>query len=364
VKPVEKQDFSELLKATQKSLVYFQRIKDEETFSYGELSYSKAEMIASTLLLKEIIEKGDSSQIIKDLRKKFLWLKSPGREKDGRTLFTGYFEPLFFGSETSDDTYNIPLYAVPKNLQVLDLGEFRKNLEDRTIVYRTNEENEIVPYYSREQIMDGVLEQTEVPIAWLQDTTDLFFLQVQGSGLLQTPDGKLLRVGYAGANGRAYTSVGRVLIQDNLVPASQMSMQAIRNYLTENPIEKISLLNLNESYVFFRLLDIAEGPYGSLNVALTPRNSLAVDYQLYPDGALAYIDTSAPDCELDCNQHKPLQRFVMIQDTGGAIRGYGRADFFWGRGELMARSAGFMQHLGDLYVLVAKKEYLQPEKLN
>lgn len=353
------QNFFSLHQALQKNLEYFQKVKEDKIFSYGSLTYTKQEMIASTLLCQKIFqEASNTKEIKKQLKKKFLWFQSPGREVDGKVLFTGYFEPIFSGSTTSSDFYNIPLYPIPDDLQVLDLGAFRKNLENHTIVYRLDETQDITPYYTREQIMNGVLEKQETPLAWLSDITDLFFLQVQGSGLLQNPKGEFIRVGYAGANGRAYSSVGKILIKKELVPASQMSMLAIRNYLDENPSEKIDLLNLNESYVFFRLLDIAEGPYGSLEVALTPQASLAVDYRLFPAGALAYINTSAPDCEKDCQKHKPLQKFVTIQDTGGAIRGFGRADFFWGKGENASQSAGFMQHLGSLYVLVAKKEYL------
>ncbi len=354
------QDFSSFLQSSQKSLQYFRKIKEEQVFSYGAQQYSKQEMIASILLLQAIIQNSNSNEaVIKNLRKKFLWFKSPGRKDDGKVLFTGYFEPLFLGSKTSNTTYNIPIYPIPSDLQVLDLGLFRKNLLAHTIVYRLGEQQAILPYYDREEIMNGVLKDKTLPIAWMKDITDLFFLQVQGSGLLQTPSGELLRIGYAGANGRNYSSVGKILIKDKLILASQMSMSAIRNYLDENPSAKQSLLNKNESYVFFRLLDLAEGPYGSLEVALTPQNSLAVDYRLFPDGAIAYIDTSAPDCQRDCQTHTPLQKFVMIQDTGGAIRGFGRADFFWGRGDLASKSAGFMQHLGDLFVLVAKKEYLK-----
>ena len=111
---------------------------------------------------------------------------------------------------------------------------------------------------------------------------------------------------------------------------------------------------------FFRLLNTKEGPFGSLGAPLTPEASLAVDYQIFPSGALAYINTSAPDCPNSCQEHRPLQKFVMLQDTGGAIRGYGRADFFWGRGDFAKNSAGYMQHLGDLYILVAKKKYFSP----
>ena len=354
-----KKNFADLFLASQKSLQYFQKVKEGKIFSYGSLVYTKKEMIASTLLLQKILQENKKTKTIKkQLKKKFLWWKSIGRESDGKVLFTGYFEPIFAGSTTSSDIYNIPLYPVPEDIQILDLGVFRKNLANRTIIYRFDEQQKIIPYYTREQIMNGAIKNKTIPIAWVSDIIDLFFLQIQGSGLLQTPSGELIRIGYAGANGRAYSSVGKILIEKDLVSASEMSMLAIRNYLEENPSEKIDLLNLNKSYVFFQKLDIAEGPFGSLNVSLTPQASLAVDYRLFPAGALAYINTSAPDCLVDCNQHKSFQKFVMIQDTGGAIRGYGRADFFWGRGEFASQSAGFMQHVGDLFILVAKKEYL------
>ena len=309
-----------------------------------------------------LCETSDSKKtFINQLKKKFLWWKSPGRKQDYKVLFTGYFEPQYSAATKPSKKYSVPAYAIPKDLKVLDLGKFRKNLKNRTLVYRL-EKDKILPYYSRGEIMEkNVLEKKADTLVWFNDPVDLFFLQIQGSGLVKTPSGEKLRLGYAGSNGRQYSSIGKILIKDKIIPKERMSMDAIQNYLEKNPQAVKKLLYKNQSYVFFRLLDLNEGPYGSLEVALTPERSLAVDYRLFPKAALVYISTNKPNCEEDpeCKLHTALKRFMHIQDTGGAIRTFGRADIFWGRGELAQKTAGYMQHLGDLFVLIAKKKYLK-----
>ena len=355
-------DKESLNQAIENSLDYFNKLPNDKKFTYGKLEYSVSELKASMKLMQHLITTSNSKKIFFDkVNEQFFWWKSPGRKKDSRVLFTGYFEPQYQAAlEPSGDFY-IPAFAIPYDLKVLDLGVFRKNLLNRTIVYRLDEDK-IIPYHSRKEIMeDDILEYKSEVLAWFRDSVDLFFLQIQGSGLIQTPQGELLRLGYAGSNGLEYSSIGKILIEEGTIPKEKMSMNAIREHLANNPEAVNDLLYQNNSYVFFRLLPIDEGPYGSLGVPVTATRSLATDYRLFPKGALAYIDASQPDCETDdtCQFHKPLNRFMVIQDTGGAIRGFGRADVFWGRGELAEKKAGYMQHLGDLYVLVAKKEYLK-----
>lgn len=350
-----------LLAAIDNSILYFEKLPLSQIFNYGEEEYTTTEVIASMQLFKSIIKTSKSNKkFIKQIKKKFTWLKSPGRKKDSRVLFTGYFEPMYQVSLEYSADYPVPALSVPTDLKVLDLGLFRKNLVDHTIVYFLAGE-QILPYHSRKEIMEfNILKDKAQPLAWFQNAIDLFFLQVQGSGLGQTPDGKLVRLGYAGSNGLNYSSIGKILIKDKIIPKEKMSMNAIRSYLEQNPKAIKDLLYQNESYVFFRLLDLNEGPYGSIGVPVTAERTLATDYRLFPKGALTYISTSQPDCENDesCETHAELRKFMVIQDTGGAIRSFGRADIFWGRGELAKNKAGYMQHLGDLFVLVAKKEYL------
>ena len=298
------------------SLLYLKKISPKQKFQYGKLEYSAAEVILSMELLQKIIETSDSKKtFINQLKKKFLWWKSPGRKQDYKVLFTGYFEPQYsaatkpFGG--NQKIFQVPAYAIPKDLKVLDLGKFRKNLKNRTLVYRL-EKDKILPYYSRGEIMEkNVLEKKADTLVWFNDPVDLFFLQIQGSGLVKTPSGEKLRLGYAGSNGRQYSSIGKILIKDKIIPKERMSMDAIQNYLEKNPQAVKKLLYKNQSYVFFRLLDLNEGPYGSLEVALTPERSLAVDYRLFPKAAYFYKQTL--NCEEDPELHTALKRFMHFK---------------------------------------------------
>ena len=210
-----------------------------------------------------------------------------------------------------------------------------------------------MPYYSRREIdQAGALRGRGLEIAWLKDPVDIFVLQIQGSGLLQLADGRRLHVGYAAQNGRPYRSIGRLLIDQQKIANEEMSMQRLRRYLAEEPQERDEILFYNESYVFFRLLD--DGPLGSLGVPLTPGRSLATDARLFPKGALAFIATEKPvlDDNGGLSGWQPIARFVLNQDTGGAIRGLQRGDIFFGGDGAAAGEAGYMNRQGNLYFLM------------
>jgi len=235
-------------------------------------------------------------------------------------------------------------------------------LKSNTIVYRL-ENGEVVPYYSREEIVGKeVLKDQGLEVAWMRDPVDLFFLQVQGSGILVTPTGERIKLGYDGANGQAYNSIGKYLLDQGVMRLEEISMGSIRNYLRDNPKQRDRILFHNPSYVFFKVNpDGTDGPRGNINVPLTPLRSVATDTTQFPKGGLAYLSAEVP--EFDPNwKHiggKRVAHFVMNQDTGGAIRGPARADLFWGNGDLAENSAGAMRNFGKLYFLVAKKEVLK-----
>ena len=190
---------------------------------------------------------------------------------------------------------------------------------------------------------------------------DFFFLEVQGSGSLRLPDGGRRRIGWAGGNGRPYRSIGKLLIDEGVIPREQMSMQALRSWLAANPQEIERVLDYNESMVFFRYLDGA--PKGSLGLEVMAERSIATDHKLLPSGALAFLQTTIPTRAEDGSTVSggPLGRFVLNQDTGGAIRGADRADFYWGPGELAAERAGLMKQRGQLVFLVPKAAGPAPE---
>ena len=343
--------------AIENSRVYLRKLPANRAFQYGETTYTTAEVIASMDLFEALLDNfNNKEQFLSDLNELFVIMKSPGGVPSNQVLFTGYYEPVLPGSRTKTSIYNIPAYAKPDDLLTLNLGNFRESLKERTIIYRF-ENGKIIPYFSRKEIMGGALEGKAKVVAYFRDPVDLFFMQIQGSGILRTESGEMIRIGYAGANGREYRSIGRLLIEKGVMTKDEASMQKIREYLRNNPSEVNPVLQHNESYTFFVEQDIARGPFGNINVPLTPERSIATDALLYPKAGLAFIATDVPNCDDlgQCSGTKRITRFVLNQDTGGAIKGPGRTDIFWGRGAKAEAAAGRMKYFGDVYFLVAKK---------
>ena len=255
--------------------------------------------------------------------------------------------------EKSTD-YPIPVLGRPSDLIRIDLSSFSKRYAGESITGRISGHT-VVPYYDRRQIEEGgVLDGNAPVLAWLKDPVDLFFLQIQGSGRIYLDNGAMLNVHYDGSNGRPYRSIGKLLIEEGKIPKSEMSMQRIRSYIENHPDETAKILFYNPSYVFFKLEE--EGPLGFLEVKLTPGRSLALDRRLFPLPALAFIETQKPlvDGSGQITEWVEFSRFVLSQDTGGAIRGPARADVFWGNGTYTEIAAGHMQHKGKLFLLVLK----------
>ena len=261
---------------------------------------------------------------------------------------------MYEGSLAPDETFRYPLYRPPDDLIRIDLSLFSEKFKGENIVARI-EGKKVLPYYSRYQIeAERVLEGKGLEIAWLKDPLDVAFLHIQGSGRLRLPDGKDLLVHYQASNGRPYRSIGRYMIEKGFLAREEMSMQAIRKYLTENPEVLDEVLNYNPSYVFFR--QVENGPLGSLGVLLTPGRSVALDSKIFPKGALGFISCQKPlvNDQGDIIGWTQFSRFVLNQDSGGAIKGAGRADIFWGSGPYAELTAGHLQHEGDLYILIKK----------
>ncbi len=350
-------NFKGLSEALEQSLRYYRRLPESRKFHYGEFRYSPREMEASLNLLLQIIQSRQGAARIEEIQKKFLFFES--KNSKGGAFFTGYYEPILQGRLTPTEQFSTPLYETPKDLLKADLGAFKKELKGQRIIGKVKG-NQFIPYDSREQIAYyESLKERAKPITYVLNDVELFFLQIQGSGLVQLPDGSLKRVNYAAQNGHSYHSIGKLLINENKIPKAKMSMQALKTYLYEHPEEVRRILNYNPSYTFFR--EVSEGPLGYIEVPLTPGRSIAMDRKLIPRGGLAFITTQAPVFQKnELVGWKPLQRFVLTQDTGGAIRGHGRADIFWGHGELAELKAGYMQKTGHIFLLVARKEFLKP----
>ena len=264
-------------------------------------------------------------------------------------LFTGYFEPLLNGSLKKTPRYSVPLYKKPNDLVTVQLGEFNKALKGEQITGRVRA-NKLVPYAKRAEIESGALSGKGLELVWVDDPVDAFFLQIQGSGLVKLPSGKILRVGYAGKNGQPYFAIGRELVVRGALKMEDVSLQTIRAWLLANPAEARAVMNKNPSYVFFRVIEGA-GPIGAQGVPLTAGHSLAVDRRYIPLGAPLWLDTIDP-----LVPGSPLRRLVIAQDTGGAIKGVVRGDFFWGAGERARNGAGKMKQPGRFFILLPRTD--------
>lgn len=259
-------------------------------------------------------------------------------------LFTGYYVPEVKGSLKRQGKFQTPLYARPKDLVSVDLGNFRKSLKGQKIVGKVRN-NALVPYDTRANIAKGALRSRAKPLVWLEDPVDAFFLEIQGSGRVKLTKNRTLSIGYDSANGRDYTSIGRVLA-DRGDLARPVTMPILREHLALLPLSAQQIMNLNESYVFFRWLP-TQGVLGAQGVELTPERSLAIDPRFLPLGAPVWLDT------VDGKGHA-FKRLMIAQDTGGAIKGPVRGDVFWGEGKDAETQAGLMQSRGRVFVLLPK----------
>ncbi|HYP68252.1 MAG TPA: MltA domain-containing protein [Thiobacillaceae bacterium] len=266
---------------------------------------------------------------------------------------TGYYEPVIKGDRIPSEGARFPVYGVPNDLIAVDMGSLYPELKNLRLRGRL-EGNKLVPYYSRAEIESGDGRFEAQPIAWAEDPVELFFLQIQGSGLIELPNGERMHVGYADQNGHPYRSIGRLLVERGELKLEESSMQGIKDWARRNPDKLPELLASNPSYVFFRELpNELSGPLGALGVPLTVGRSIAVDPKFIPLGAPVFLSTTEP------LSNQALDRLVMAQDTGGAIAGPVRADLFCGVGPGAGELAGRMKQKGRLWVLLPKDYPLQ-----
>jgi membrane-bound lytic murein transglycosylase A len=268
-------------------------------------------------------------------------------------LITGYYEPLLNGSRIRSDRYRVPLYAAPDDLLTIDLTELYPDLKDRRLRGRV-QGRKVIPYWTRADIESGRGPSAMKELLYVDDPVEAFFLQIQGSGRVRLAEGGIVRVGYADQNGHPFRSIGRILIDRGELTADRASMQGIKEWGKRNPDKLVPLLDENPSYVFFREVPPPvpgtpeaeiDGPIGTLGVPLLRERTVAVDTRSVPLGAPVYLATTYP------LSSRPLNRLMMAQDTGGAIRGAVRADFFWGFGDEAGRQAGRMKQDGKMWIL-------------
>ncbi|HEX8699287.1 MAG TPA: MltA domain-containing protein [Myxococcaceae bacterium] len=338
--------------AIAESLTWLATRPPEDRFIFGQRQVTAAELRAALERLHaRITDELRPEELTARVLEQFEPLESAGGD-DGRVLFTGYYEPTIEASLTRTEEYATPILGPPNDLIEVPLEPFAERFKAEKVFGRL-EGKRLVPYWNRAEIRAGKLENRKLELAWAKDPVGLFFVEVQGSGTLRLPDGTERRIGYAASNGRPYRSIGSLLIQEGVIPREAMSMQALRAWLAQNPSQCNRVLDFNESYVFFRFLDTAA--VGSLGRPVTPGRSIATDARLFPKGALAFIQTEVPVATPGgAVEWRPLSRFVLNQDTGGAIRGAGRVDVFWGRGPEAELAAGMMKQKGRLFFLVPR----------
>lgn len=293
------------------------------------------------------LKKPDSEQIRQFFERNFLpWQM---RQADGTDngLVTGYYEPMLRGALQPGGEFVHGVYGVPDDMITVDLASIYPQLKGLRLRGRI-EGKKLVPYHTRAELarLDYAPLQGRA-LAWVSDPVELAFLQIQGSGRIQLPDGKMLRVGYADQNGHPWKSMARWLIDQKQIEAHQASMQAIQAWARANPQRVDELLAADPSYVFFRQLPSNnDGPLGALGVPLTDSHSIAIDPRCIPLGTPVFLSTTWP-----ADNSRPLNRLMLAQDTGGAIRGPVRADFFWGYGAEAGQLAGRMKQPGRMWLL-------------
>ena len=343
-------DAESLRAAIRHSLAYLQKLPADRVVGVEPRRLTAADVRSSLIAFERLLNQRSCAECLaREIASRFELIPSNADPELSKVLFTGYYQPVIEGSLAATEVYRFPIYGKPA-----DLGTSAPDKNGESIVERKEQEH-LVPYYSRQQIdAFGALQGRGLEIAWVRDPIDVFFLHIQGSGIIRLPDGGQLSVGYAAQNGLPYRSIGRLLIDNGKIAKEEMSMQRLRQYLTDNPQERDEIFAYNESYVFFRVID--GGPLGSLGVPVTAGRSIATDYRLFPKGALALIETAIPiiDQAGRLAGWRPMRRLMLNQDTGGAIRGLQRGDIYFGTGEQAGGLAGYMNRHGRMFFLLLK----------
>lgn len=352
----DSRDFKDLEASILQSLVYFTRVPSKRSYVYGKDRYDAVHMIRSLETFQSFLaDRPSVSELNRFIRERFHVYRSVGNS-EGEVLFTGYFEPTYRGNREKTSDYPYPLYSLPQDLLKIDLSKFSDKYKGHKRLMARVDLNtgQVLPYYARKQI-NALPDFTDraMPVVWLASRVDRFFLEIQGSGRVVLDNGEVMRIHYAGTNGNAYRSVGKYLIDKKEVSREKMSMQAIRQWLEQNPHRMDEVLHFNESFVFFKAGK--GGPFGNIGVAVTPLRSIATDRKVFPRGGLAFVDTALPSTiGLPKENWDRASLFVLNQDTGGAIKGPARVDLFCGNGDWAAYTAGHMTAYGQLYFLVLK----------
>lgn len=351
-------DVESLRAALRRSLDYLEKLPPERVVGEAPRRLTAGEMVASLKAFEPLLAEWNCPECFaRDLRARFDFLPSSAEAETSQVLFTGYYQPVLEGSRARTEKFRYPIYGRPADLITAEVVTVAAPPKIDRVLGRADGE-QFLPYYTRSEIDEaGRLSGRGLEIAWVADPVELFFLHIQGSGIIRLADGGELSVGYAAQNGWPYRSIGRLLIDDGKIAKEAMSMQSLRRYLNDHPGEQSTIFDYNPSYVFFRV-NPNRAALGSLEVPVSAGRSIATDSRLFPKGALALIETELPviDAAGQLTGWRPITRFVLNQDTGGAIRGLQRADIYFGAGNEAAGLAGYMNRQGTMFFLILKKD--------
>lgn len=332
---------AEAFPALERSCARLMRAPAERTVGTDTIPMTAGDWRDACGALLQATAGGDLAQVLAAEFKPFL-ASNNGAEEG---LMTGYFEAELRGAAAPGPDFPHPIYRRPADHVIADLGAFDSALKGTRVIGRV-EGGRFIPYPDRATLEQSHLPGNGLELFWAADRIDVFLLQVQGSGRVVLPDGSVRRIGFDGHNGRPYKSIGRVLIDRGELQPHEASWSGIRNWIDRNPDKANGLLAENPRFIFFREIE-GDGPIGAEGLALTPGRSLAVDRRFVPLGVPLWLDTTWP-----LEPDRPLRRLMVAQDTGGAIKGPVRGDFFWGYGAPALRQAGRMKSQGRYYLLL------------
>ncbi len=348
-------DYHLLHKTIKESLRYLRQRPPATTFPLGPLSCPAKRLIQSLVFFDHLIKSHPSPELLTlEITTFFDIYQAAGTPKTtpgGKMLVTGYYQPVFQGSLVRKAPFFYPLYAIPSNLVL------RRNHYSISVQPGRFQGGRFIPYWTRKEIEShGYAQGSE--LVWLKDPFDAYLLHIQGSGLIKLRDGSLKGIHYAMKNGRPYRSIGKYMVHTGKIALKEAGISTIRQYLTNHPAELRDILYINQSFIFFHWT-INHDAIGNLDRPLTRRRSIAVDQHCFPAGALAFLQSRKP-ASTRKNEKKwiAFTRFVLVQDTGSAIRGPGRVDLFLGTGKQAGQTAGKMKEPGTLFFLLLKKEFL------
>ncbi len=350
---IDDADKQSLVTAINRQLEYLRKFPADKTITIGRKSFVYADLVASLQTFRDIASTNPSPfELDEIIKEHFNVYQADGRRsgKQKSILLTGYYEPLFDGSPIKKEPFVHPLYQVPETLVI------RKNNATGTdSVGRVAPDGAFLPFWSRKEIeQNRRISGNE--LVYLRDPLDAYLLHVQGSGRVRLTDGTTRAVHFAGSNGLTYSSLGRLFVEENIMPVSDVSIPSIRNYFTKHPEQMERMLHNNPRYIFFKWGG-DDGPRGSLGTILTPGRSVAIDHSIFPSAVIGYLVSRRPLLNPDGSiaQWQQFSRFVLPQDSGSAIRGAGRIDLFWGAGHYAETAASHMKESGQFYFLIKKQ---------